>query len=345
MKYLRFIFLLLIVTAVSCSKTDTQYNSVVDPTNTSWLVDVNDIIHLGSEKDKIKSLDTLLFTSPGLSTLEDDEMVLAYSHNGIVHIYPMSVMEVHEIINDSIDDHYFSITHCPLTASSLAWNREIKGEIRSFGISGQLFKENLIPYDRNSGSNWSQMLSLCINGPLVGEELQTLHLIKTKYSTIKEFYPDAMVLDHSHCNELGCIRGLKNSNEEPDSGSNSDIVDTEKYYGLVSPNAVSLFPLSFVNRDLKLVYLNSPNSGTMLLTSDSLALLTAYYTNGRSFTIVYDSLPLIMKDNEGNYYDLFGYVVEGDGIGMRLDRPTSFNAHTFAWKNIFDSRANISLIE
>lgn len=42
-----------------------------------------------------------------------------------------------------------------------------------------------------------------------------------------------------------------------------------------------------------------------------------------------------MKDNTGNYYDLFGTIVSGADKGLKLKYPTSFSALTFAWENFY----------
>lgn len=342
MKHFKYLFPFILIILVSCSKGNQGLETSINNEHGSWLVDINDIIHLDAEKDPIESIDSPEFVDISSSTLADEEIVLSYSHNGVVHVYPMSVMEAHEIVNDSIDDHYFAITHCPLTASSIAWNRTINGEPSSFGVSGKLYRENLIPYDRNSGSNWSQMLSLCINGSNIGETAKTTNLLKTKFATIKRSFPEALVLIHESCDSNGCVRNFKSAGDEPGDGSGSDIIDAEKYFGIVNGERLTLIPLSVMSDEISVLHSVIHQKRSIVVSSKDMSFMVAFNIGSSSFSAIQNSLPIVMKDNLGNFYDLFGRVVSGPDSGNRLSSPNSYHANTFAWKDIFES---IEIIE
>ena len=63
-----------------------------------------------------------------------------------VKIYPHPILDWHEIINDGIGDKKYALTYCPLTGTSLAWDRTINGQETTFGVSGLLYNTNLMPY-------------------------------------------------------------------------------------------------------------------------------------------------------------------------------------------------------
>lgn len=343
MAHLKYLIPFVLIILVSCSKSNQEIETVVNNEHGSWLVDINDIIHLDAEKDPIESIDSPIFKGISSALLEDEDIVLSYAHENVVHVYPMSVMEAHEIVNDSINDNYFTISHCPLTASSIAWSRIINGETTSFGVSGKLYRENLIPYDRNSESNWSQMLSLCINGSNIGEIAQTTNLVKTKFSTIKRSFPQALVLIHETCDSDGCIRNFKSVGDEPGDGSGgSDINGSEKYFGIVNDDRVTLIPLSDMQNEITVTHLLIYQKRTLVVSSKNLSLMLAFNIGSLTFTALQDSLPIVMKDNLANYYDLFGRVVSGPSVGSKLSSPTSYHANTFAWNDIFGS---IEIIE
>jgi len=342
MAHIKFLIPFILIILVSCSKNNQDIENSVNSKQGSWLVDVNDIIHLDAEKDPIESVDSPEFVEISSSLLDDEEIVLSYLHNDVVHVYPMSVMEAHEIVNDSIDDYFFAITHCPLTGSSIAWNRSINGEPSSFGVSGKLYKENLIPYDRNSGSNWSQMLSLCINGSNIGELAQTTNLVRTKFSTIKRSFPEALVLNHESCDSDGCVRNLKSVGDEPVGGADSDINDAEKYFGIVDGERATLIPLSKMKEEITVLHILAHQKRNIVVSSKNMSFMVVFNIGTSSFTAIQDSLPIVMKDGLGNYYDLFGRIVSGPELGNRLISPTSYHANTFAWKDIFKS---IEIIE
>ena len=52
--------------------------------------------------------------------------------------------------------------------------REINGERYEFGVSGKLFRNVLIMYDRQTKSLWSQLLGAAVDGPLKGTRLEML---------------------------------------------------------------------------------------------------------------------------------------------------------------------------
>ena len=149
----------------------------------------------------------------------------------------------HEISNDLIGDHFYSVTYCPITASALVWNRQFNGAIHEFGVSGKLYRNNLIPYDRSSESHWTQMGSKCVNGELIGAEAINQLLIETKLSTIQRAFPNALLLDHQHCEGGVCTnhKATDADHEEPEEGEDRVLPPDAKYFGVVSNQSLMLF--------------------------------------------------------------------------------------------------------
>ncbi|MCW9000414.1 MAG: DUF3179 domain-containing protein, partial [Kangiellaceae bacterium] len=50
-----------------------------------------------------------------------------------------------------------------------------------------------------------------------------------------------------------------------------------------------------------------------------------------AFTPVQDNLPIVMQDNEGNQWNIFGEAVAGPRSGEQLDLASHFTAFWFAW--------------
>jgi len=336
MKQLRFSIPLILILLTSCSKNNQGLETSINNQQSNWLVDTDDILYMNLEKDRIKSLDHPDFIEIRDSHVNDEEKVFVYQHNGIVHVYPLSAIQPHEIVNDSIGDHYFAITLCPLTASSLAWNRNINGEVTTFGVSGKLYLENLVPYDRNSGSHWSQILSLSINGEYIGETARTENLIETKFSTIKRAYPNALVLKHENCDSTSCGSGLRSTLEEPDGNDdNLEIGANNKYFGIVNDERAFLIPFTIMKNEISIIHTIVFQKQIIVVSSAAKEFIVSYEVNNKTFSPVSDSLPIIMKDNIGNYYDMFGLVISGTDKGLNLKSPTSFTALTFAWENFY----------
>ena len=53
------------------------------------------------------------------------------------------------------------------------------------------------------------------------------------------------------------------------------------------------------------------------------------------FSAVQHSLPIILEDNEGNRWDIFGTAVSGPRMGDRLKSTTSYTGYWFGWADFF----------
>jgi Protein of unknown function (DUF3179). len=108
--------------------------------------------------------------------------------------YPFRILNFHEIVNDTVDGEALAATWCPLCASAVIYERTVAGRTLTFGVSGKLADDDLVMYDRETGSEWKQSLGECIAGPLEGE---ALILRPGQVLTWAEFtgaYPEGLVL-------------------------------------------------------------------------------------------------------------------------------------------------------
>jgi hypothetical protein len=70
----------------------------------------------------------------------------------------------------------------------------INGRRYNFGVSGLLYKRNLLLFDRQTGSLWSQLLSEAVTGPLAGSRLKVLPAVNTTWSAWKQAHSETRVL-------------------------------------------------------------------------------------------------------------------------------------------------------
>ncbi len=63
-----------------------------------------------------------------------------------------------------------------------------------FGISGLLYKNNVLLYDRETESLWSQLKREAIAGPLTGHSLITYPSLLTSWKRWRKLHPDTLVL-------------------------------------------------------------------------------------------------------------------------------------------------------
>lgn len=126
--------------------------------------------------------------------LEAEDAVFLANFEGETYVFPQRIMVWHEIVNEEINGRKLSITYCPLTGSAIGYYGNISVGSTSFGTSGKLVNSNLIMYDRQTESYWSQILGLAISGPLAGEKLDRFQLTWTNWSLVKAQYKRANIL-------------------------------------------------------------------------------------------------------------------------------------------------------
>jgi hypothetical protein len=76
----------------------------------------------------------------------------------------------------------------------VVYSREISGKIYTFGVSGRLYKSNVLFYDHQTESLWSQLLSKAISGKMAGVELGQVGSSRLKWQTWQKRHPDTKVL-------------------------------------------------------------------------------------------------------------------------------------------------------
>lgn len=170
------------------------------------LIPVNDIRKGGPPRDGIPSLDDPVFVSAVDATyLSGRDRVLGISINGFAHAYPIRILNYHEIVNDNVGGTAVAITYCPLCGSGTAFEATINGRSYEFGVSGLLYNSDVLMYDRNTGSLWSQLMVQAVTGPMKGTRLQQLPLSHTSWQEWTERYPETRVLS----NKTGYSRNYK----------------------------------------------------------------------------------------------------------------------------------------
>jgi hypothetical protein len=116
------------------------------------------------------------------------------THNGISKAYLIRILNWHEIVNDRFGREPVVVSYCPLCGTGIAYSAFIDGAVRSFGTSGLLYNSDLLLYDRESESLWSQIEGMAISGPLKGERLRALGVFHTTWSEWQKLHPNSLVL-------------------------------------------------------------------------------------------------------------------------------------------------------
>jgi hypothetical protein len=143
--------------------------------------------------DAIPSIDEPAFAEEYIGDADDD--VLVVDLNGAQpRAYPTRILDYHEIVNDDVDGRPVAVTWCPICGSGVVYDACVDGRELTFGVSGKLADDDLVLYDRETGSEWKQSTGEAIAGDLEGERLAVLPAPMTTYGEFREAHPDGVVL-------------------------------------------------------------------------------------------------------------------------------------------------------
>lgn len=172
-------------------------DDMTDPAFPEPLIDPDEIISGGPPPDGIPSIEApqFLTVEEADEWLEDEEPVIYLERNGEMHVYPVQILMWHEIVNDTVGGVPVAVTYCPLCNSAVSFQREVNGQVTTFGTSGRLYASALVMYDRATESLWTHFDGRAVVGVLTGERLEPISSPLVAWSDLKESNPEAMVLD------------------------------------------------------------------------------------------------------------------------------------------------------
>ncbi len=311
----------------------------------SWLIPEDQIFDGGPGKDGIPALENPeMIPAASADFLSDRELVVGYKSGSDIRAYPHQILDWHEIANDEVDTTKIAVTYCPLTGTAIGWNRVINNETTTFGVSGLLYNTNLIPYDRLTDSNWSQMLLDCVNGELIGEEAATYQVIETTWGNWKTMFPNTRVLSRNTgfsrnygVYPYGDYKTNNNYLLFPVSNRDSRLPEKERVLGVIVGDKVKIYRFDDLPENEVGIISDEFSTGAVVIVgSAERNFMTAYYQKINDetrlkFTPVSDGTSVILTDQEGNQWNVFGEAVSGPRKGQRLSRPVSFIGFWFAW--------------
>ncbi len=192
MKVFRFVFLLLVLNAywtLSLAQSKNGFDLA------GSLIPFNQILGGGPPKDGIPSIDQPTFVlADETDYLQDDAPILGINYQGIIKAYPINILNWHEIVNDQFNEEPVVITFCPLCGSGMAFSASINGKAHTFGVSGLLYNSDVLLYDRQTQSLWSQMMAQAISGPHKSKYLVSIPVQHTTWLDWKTRNPQTLVL-------------------------------------------------------------------------------------------------------------------------------------------------------
>jgi hypothetical protein len=335
---------------IGCNKDNIQPGSNANLSGVNddgWAVPSQYVIDGGVGKDGIRSIDNPGFISVAEADfINDDELVIIVNYQGIIRVYPHKVLDYHEIVNDIFLDSLLTISYCPLTGTAVAWKGNFNGLNTDFGVSGLLYNNNLILYDRETDNYWSQMMFISIYGTKVLDKVEFIPVLETTWGTFKQLNLAAEVLR----------------------GNEGTLTDYSNYpYGNYrTDDSYLLFPLAVPDdrlaakdrvlmvidelQNVEMIGLNFPSPEAVrnvvvskdvaYIRDNNLNLMVALSTQtadgvAHTFTYKSNALPVILTDEEGNEWDVFGKAVSGPRTGEQLKPLYSMIGYFFPITSIF----------
>ncbi|MGB7432720.1 MAG: DUF3179 domain-containing (seleno)protein, partial [Ahrensia sp.] len=131
--------------------------------------------------------------------LKDDDVVFGISINGEHRAYPRRILEVREMVNDTLGGRDLALPYCSLCGAAQAYftDRMPAGVERPIlRTSGLLIRSNKIMYDLNTYSLFDTFRGNAVTGPLYEKaiKLEQASVVTTDWATWKKQYPETTVL-------------------------------------------------------------------------------------------------------------------------------------------------------
>jgi hypothetical protein len=196
----------------------------------------------------------------GADWLKDEDIVFGIEVNGVSRAYPRQIMEVREMINDTLGGRDLGIPYCTLCGAAQAYlTHEVPEGVERpvLRTSGLLIRSNKIMYDVNSFSIFDTFKGKAVTGPLAekGIALDQIGVVTTSWGEWKKAYPQTTVL----AEELSLGRNFDFRNNRDANGPIFPIGDVDPrlpvhadIVGIVTASGIPLaFPVDTVRSVLK----------------------------------------------------------------------------------------------
>jgi len=133
----------------------------------------------------------------------DDALVFGVVIDGEARAYPKNIMEVHELVNDTLGGRSIALPYCTLCGSAQAYLTDDLPEVlrREYGrpvlrTSGLLIRSNKMMFERGSRSFVDTFTGAATSGPLAeaGVVFEQVSVVTAPWGQWREDHPDTTIL-------------------------------------------------------------------------------------------------------------------------------------------------------
>ncbi len=136
----------------------------------------------------------------------------------------------------------------------MVYSSKVDDKVFTFGVSGRLYKSNVLIYDHQTESLWSQLKETAISGPMVGRKLKKISAERTAWKHWLKKHPQTKVLstdtgyhrDYNIDPYEGYYRAL--GIMFPVGDVRTDLPAKEMVLGVEINGAAKAYPLSLLER-------------------------------------------------------------------------------------------------
>lgn len=138
-------------------------------------------------------------TADEATWLDDSDIVFGVVINGEARAYPRRIMEVREMVNDTLGGRDLGIPYCTLCGAAQAYfTDDLPDGIERpiLRTSGLLSRSNKVMYDLNTHSIFDTFKGRAVTGPLAeaGVTLPQANVVTSDWGTWRKTHPDTTVL-------------------------------------------------------------------------------------------------------------------------------------------------------
>jgi hypothetical protein len=150
----------------------------------------------GPGRDGIPALVAPRVVSAASAPWRADERIIGIVIKGTARAYPIAVLNWHELVNDALAGVPVLVSYCPLCGTGMVFRREFSGRTLTFGVSGLLYRSDLLLFDRETESLWSQIASVAVTGAAIGTRLELIRSHHSTWGDWRKAHPETTVLSH-----------------------------------------------------------------------------------------------------------------------------------------------------
>ena len=146
----------------------------------------------------IPALDQPVVTdAEGGSWYSDNDLVFGIVIGGQARAYPKNIMEVHEMVNDTLGGRRVAIPYCTLCLSAQAYfTDDVEGFVPLLRTSGLLSRSNKFMYDVTTFSAVDTFTGEAMSGPLLdaGVTLNQTTVVTSMWGAWRAAHPDTTII-------------------------------------------------------------------------------------------------------------------------------------------------------